>query len=343
MNKKLLVVIVVAIILVGGIIIQRNSAARNNAVKIETARVTRKDLSETVASSGKTKATELVDLHFQAGGRLAWVGVKEGDVVSTGQTLASLDAQELKKNLDKALRDYSKERNDFEEDQHITYNGQLFTDTVKRILEKNQWDLEKAVMDVELKDIALKWSYLISPIAGVVTNITNPIAGVNVLVTDTFTVANPDSLVFTANVDEVDVGKIQLGQAAEIRLDAHPDKVFKGVVSKIAFAAEISAGGATVYPVEIKFSDLIELRLGLNGDVSIVTKETRNAVSIPAEALKENEQKYVIQKISQNYQKTVIKIGTNGENDLEVQEGLSVGDEVVVKGFQFLPKNLQTP
>lgn len=332
--------IIITLVGVGLLLRQRSTTVR--VTSIETARVERKTLIEEVTSSGKTKAQKQVHLHFQTGGRLAWVGVIEGDSVSAYQALARLDSQELKKNLDKALRDYAKERNDFEEDKQVTYKDKVTTDTIKRILEKNQWDLEKAVLDVELSDVVLKWSSLTTPIFGTVTHIDTPIAGINITPTDTFTVADPTTIVFNANIDETDIGKISISQAADINLDAYPDKTFPGKVTKIAFAAETTAGRATVYPVEITFTETPSLRLGLNGDVSIKIQEMPNVISIPSEAIRETgPERYVIKKTGETFAKVRVIIGTVTDIESQVLEGLVEGDEVVVRGFQLLPKVLQ--
>lgn len=341
MSKKVIFVIIVLVI-IGIVVISRSRKTDGDRAKIETAKAERKNISEQISSSGKSKATQQINLNFQTAGRLAWVGVKEGDSVTQGQAIASLDTQELRRNLEKALRDYSKERNDFEEDKKDTYRNNALNDTIKRVLEKNQWDLEKAVMDVELKDIAYKFATLVSPIPGTVIRVDTPIAGVNVTITATFTIADPASIVFSASVDESDVGKISLGNNAEVELDAYLNKVFTGKVTKIAFAAETSSAGATVFPVEITFSDATFLRTGLNGDVKIIIREIPNVVVIPNEAIKEkDDKKYVIKKINQNYVKNDIKTGTESDNDVEILEGVAEQDEIVVKGFQYLAKELQ--
>lgn len=309
---------------------------------MKTAVVETKTLTETVSSSGKTEAKKQVDLHFQAGGRLAWVGVQEGASVSAYQTLASLDMQTVHKNLEKSLRDYSKERNNFEQDRLDTYRFPALTDTIKRILEKNQWDLEQAVLDVELADIALNWSYLITPIAGIVTRIDTPVAGVNVTATDTFTVADPTSIVFTANIDETDIGRVSVGQTAEINLDAYPDTPLKGTVDKISFAAETTSGGATVFPVEIAFATSDNLRVGLNGDVTLTLSQTAAALALPSEAVRENDDEiYVVKKVGKNYEKVTVKTGIETDDEMQIIEGLNQGDEVVTEGFQLLPKEFQ--
>jgi len=271
------------------------------------------------------------------------VGVKEGDAVEAYQTLASLDVQQVQKTLEKELRDYSSERNDFDEAKEVTYKDKAITDTVKRILEKNQWDLEQAVMDVELQTIAKQWAYLTTPIAGTVTHIDTPIAGINVTSTDTFTVADLSSIKFLANVDEVDVGEIKLGMLAEISLDAYPDKTFTGQVNKIAYSAEISSSGATVFPVEISITGAQTLLLGLNGDVTITLSKQPQVLTVPSESIKQTDadQYYVIQRTGNDFKKVNIQIGTETDTDTQILSGIATGDEIVIDGFEFLPKNLK--
>ena len=340
--SKRFILVTFGLVVVLGIIYYQRQQVSKSAAKIETVQVILSTVVEDISSSGKTKAQEQVNLHFQAGGQLAWVGVKEGDIVEKNQTIASLDTQQLKKTLEKALRDYSKERNDFEEDKRDTYKDKALTDTAKRILEKNQWDLEKAVLDVELSNIALKWATLITPIPGIVTQIDTPISGANVTTTDTFTIANPQSIVFSASVDETDVGKITLGMPTTIELDAYPQIPILGKVAKITLAAETSTGGATVFPVEIELVNPPNLRIGLNGDVTIKITEITDALVIPQDALKEdNKGNYVVVKSKSGYTKSTVKTGVKGDDTIEILEGVSQDETIVIKGFEYLPKEIQ--
>lgn len=343
LRKNWLILTIIAVILIAGIVWNKNRAAKKTATKIETTQVEVKDLSVTITPSGKTQAKDQVELHFQTLGRLAWVGVKEGDQVQAYQTLASLDVQQLQKTLEKELRDYSSERNDFDEAAQVTYKDKVITDTVKRILEKNQWDLEQAVLDVELQTIAKQWSYLTTPIAGTVTNIDTPIAGVNVTSVDTFTVADLSTMVFSANVDEVDIGQLTIGLPAEVSLDAFPDTTFLGTVSKIAYSAETSTAGATVFPVEISFTGNQNIRLGLNGDVKITLSEHPSVLTVPDTSVRqtEDEKFYVIKKVDGNYERVEVEVGAETDDEVQIVSGLSADDEVVTAGFEFLSKELQ--
>lgn len=343
--KRIVVIILVLLVIIGGGLFLRSRQKTGTSATIQTARVKRSDFVKRISSSGKTAANSSVELKFQTSGRLAWVGVKEGDTVAAYQALAGMDVREVQKNLEKALRDYSSERNDFEETWRVTYQGrsspqQALTDTVKRILEKNQWDLDKAVLDVELKHLAVEYATLVTPIAGIVTHIDTPVAGVNITpATAVFTVSDPNSLVFEANIDEIDVGSLVVGQAADISLDAFADASFSAKVSYVSYVSETSSGGATVFAVKLAFDEPQKLRIGLNGDIMIEVQREDEALMIPVEAVREDKDgKYVYRNIDNSYERVAVSLGAQNEEEVIVATGLSDGDIVVTKGFTNIPK-----
>lgn len=335
--------LIAAIVLAGiyGWTMRKASAA--SSASVTTVKAVQKDFVKTVSSSGKTKADKSADLKFQTSGKLAWVGVKEGDRVSAYQAIAGLDSRDVQTSLEKTLRDYSKQRNDFEQTWRVTYDGKqprdAFTDTVKRILEKNQWDLDKAVYDVELKHLALEYATLTSPIAGIVTHIDTPVAGVNITpATAVFTVIDPATIMFEANIDEVDIGSVSVGQSVRVSLDAFPDRTFEGTVSAIAYSAETSTGGATVFPVKIALPDASLLRVGFNGDATIELDKRPGAVVIPLSAIREkNGTRYVYKKTGKSYNKTPVTTGLASDDEITVTDGVAPGDEIVTKGFTAIP------
>jgi len=308
----------------------KSSAEKN---KPQTVEVKKTHLRSTVSASGAVSAENQVDLKFQTSGMLSWVGVKEGDRVKKWQAIASLDKRELEKNLLKALRDYNKERWDFDEDSQVTYQNEIIDNTLRRVLEKNQFDLDKAVADVEIRDLAIKLSTLISPIEGIVTHIDAPIAGVNITpATASFTIANPSGMKFVANIDEVDISKIKEGQKAIIILDAHPDQEFEGTVDKVSFAATTTKGGGTAFPIEIKLptNENLQFKVGMNGDVEIVLAEKEDVLVVPNQALSQKKDKNYVKIFQNNRTKEVeVKIGMEGESQTEITEGLEEGQQVV--------------
>jgi|APSaa5957512622_1039677.scaffolds.fasta_scaffold23984_2 RND family efflux transporter MFP subunit len=295
--------------------------------------VRKKDITQTVSASGSIQSETKVDLKFQTAGQLAWVGVKEGDYVNQWQAIASLDQKALKKTFEKYLYDYSKERNDFEEHKQKTYADTDVTDTIKRILQKNQWDLNKAVLDVELYDITVKYSTLVTPIKGIVTHIDNPVAGVNITAaTSIFTVADPESLEFVAMVDEVDIGSLEASQSAQIILDTYPDELIDTHISSIDFSSSTDSSGSTVYLVKFKLKnpDLNHYRLGMNGEVVITTSQKEDVITVPYQSILENGDTQVQVIEGGQVVKKTVTTGIIGEDDIEITSGLTHGQTIVV-------------
>ena len=326
-------ILAILVIALGWLPIKKISAQPEE--KYETAKVQKEDLVETVSASGTVQAENQVELKFQTSGLLSWVGVKEGDRVKKWQAIASLDKRELEKNLLKALRDYNKERWDFEEANQVTYKDKVITDTIKRILEKNQFDLDKAVADVEIKDIALKLATLTSPIDGIVTHIDTPVAGVNITpATAVFTIADPSKMKFVANIDEADIGKIKIGQKVNLTLDAYPDEKIEGQIEKIAFASVLTKGGGTAYPVEISLPENNDLKfkVGMNGDLEVIVSEVKEALTVPSEAIKEKNKQNFVKLINGKQIKEIeIQIGMATENKTQILQGLKEGETVILR------------
>lgn len=316
------------------VIYNKTTSATKNNEKAHT--VKRGDLTETLSISGEIDAHERADLKFQTSGMLVWVGVKEGDYVKKYQGIASLDKKELEMNLKKYLNTFLKSRWDFDqekEDQDIKNIGGLSEDARRealRSLDKAQFDLNNAVLDVELKDLALKYSYLYTPIEGIVTSIDTLYAGVNITpATAVFKIVNPKTIYFSATADQTDVINLIKGKQGELVLDPYPEEIIKGVVEDISFIPKTGETG-TVYQVKIAFDNSNEdykYRVGMTGDISFNTKEKKNVLAIPSTYLKkENGEYYVLKLTGGKKEKTRIKIGDEIDGDVIILSGLEEDD-----------------
>ena len=242
-------------------------------VLIKSARSEEKE-TEPLVLPGKIKAERKVDLKFATSGKLVWVGVKVGDRVKKGQVIASLDRRELEKDFKKAMNNYLTERWDFEQTQdnyRPTKEKRLITDAIKRILEKAQFDLNNAVLDVEIARLALEYATLTSPIDGIVIRVDQPIAGVNITPAKAiFSIADPNSLYFEAEADEEEVVQIREGMKGKITLDAYPNRELASQIRLIEFAP-ISTKGVVSYAVHCSLPDKLglDLRLEMNGEIEI--------------------------------------------------------------------------
>jgi RND family efflux transporter MFP subunit len=309
----------------------------------KTARATKKDLIKTVSASGEIESENKVTLKFQTSGLLAWVGVKEGNRVKKWQAIASLDKRELEKTFQKYANDYLSERWDFEQtqdDYQETKDRLLVTDAIQRILDKAQFDLNKAVLDYEIKDLAVKYATIYSPIDGIVTEVDVPIAGVNITpATATFTIANPDEMVFEASVDEVDIAGIKGGLKALITLDAYPEEEIEAEVTQVNFTAVSTSGGGTAFPVKITLPENKDLKfkLGMNGDVEIILEERENILSVPSSAIMKRKEKYYLFVVHNGIvQKKEVTIGLEAETETEIKQGINEKDELVIEKISEL-------
>lgn len=256
-----------------------------------TTKVIKGSLSQTVSASGKITSEKIAQLAFQSSGKLNWVGIKEQDTVKQWQAIASLDTKSVQENIKKEMLAYMNQRWSFEQtqdDYKTDKNNLVLTDAEKRILEESQFNLDSSVADVEIADLAKTNATLVSPINGLVVQIQTPVASVNVTAgVVLFTIIDPSSVYFQAQVDELDIGKISLNQKVKINLDAYPDETFEGTVTKIAFAAIATSGGGTAFPVNISLpvNDQLKFKIGLNGDAEMIVKEEKDVLLIPNTAV----------------------------------------------------------
>ncbi|MBP6882127.1 MAG: efflux RND transporter periplasmic adaptor subunit [Candidatus Levybacteria bacterium] len=300
--------------------------------KLATERATLKDITKTVSANGKISASQEVTFAIPLNTKITYIGVKNGDSVKKGQILITFDQRTLQKNLETSLRDYAKQRNTFEstlDSNNVSKPQDAATESVRRILENNQFDLEKAVLSVELLSLAKEQSVISSPIDGIVTNSTIDVAGITSTASDSLTVVNPNGLEFLIDIDEADVGLIEKNQEVEITLDAFPDQIIKGTISTVDFASHPTSTGGTAFSTKVLLPPKADVyRIGMNGDADIVVAEEKQILSIPSSSLFEDEFVYV--KKSEVFEKRKIKIGLQNDFDIEVISGLKVGEEVAL-------------
>ena len=310
-------------------------ASKTN-IKTDTARVKRGNLEEKLTISGTVEAEEKVTLRFQTSGRLNWVGVKEGDYVKKYQSVASLDQKEVKKKLQKEINDYLNSRWDFEQKNRDDYKDKVITDTIKRIKEKAQFDLNNAVLDVEIQNLSVELSNLWSPIEGIVTKITSPYSGVNITPSQAeFEIINPKTVYFSATADQTEVTKIKEGMKGELILDAFSESTLSGSIKNVSFTPKSGETG-TVYNVKFTFynnSDY-KYRIGMGGDLTFVLKSKNDVLYLPIKYVKtengppggEASKKYVRVKKNGNEQKIYVETGMETDDETEIVKGVIEGD-----------------
>jgi len=184
------------------------------------------------------------------------------------------------------------------------------------------------------------------------------------------TVADLSAMEAEVNVDENDIMSIALGQEADIEVDALPGQSLKGVVSEIGSSAVSQGQGTTEQKTEFEIKIAIlnppkTLRPGMTASANITTKVNDNALSVPLQAVaarsvdqlamkgqkrKDAEGRYQADKDGfvevvfcvENGKAVAkqVKTGIQGEDLIEVTNGLKEGDEIVTGSYRAISKDL---
>lgn len=147
------------------------------------------------------------------------------------------------------------------------------------------------------------------------------------------TVAALETLVVSAAVSELDIAKVNAGQDVRFTLAAYPDEVFSGTVSRIAGAARSRYNGSvleTVVDVEILPEEPdSRLKSGLSADVDIVLSDAREVLVLPYSAIGQDDKgEFVYVHENGKAVRRAIRTGAEFADGTEITAGLSAEDAV---------------
>lgn len=254
-----------------------------------------------ISTTGTVQPQNRLELKPPISGRIERILVKEGEKVKIGQILAWMSSMERAALLDAARAQGEK--------------------------------------SIKYWQDAYKATPLIAPIDGeVIVRAVEP--GQTVTSSDAVIVLS-DRLIVKAQVDETDIGKVKIGQAAIISLDAYPQVKVDAKVDHISYESKV-VNNVTIYEVEIVPQRVPDVfRSGMSANVNIIEKSKDNILLIPLEALKRDEEGSFVLLSSQAKDKKPIKrhveLGILGENNVEIVSGLKVKDTIIIKTQKYMP------
>ena len=168
---------------------------------------------------------------------------------------------------------------------------------------------------------------------GVITSV--PLAeGDTITTNDTLvTLYDTDSVDMTVSIDEDDMTDIAVGTQANINLTAYPNKIFQATVSEISDASRDSNGNVTYEVTVIISGDTSGLFQGMIGDVTLITRQTKEVVYVSNRAIiREGKNSYVkVKKEDGSVSKQKVTTGFSDGVNVEIIEGLSCGDTVLIE------------
>ncbi|MEY4602650.1 MAG: hypothetical protein RL292_591 [Candidatus Parcubacteria bacterium] len=171
-----------------------------------------------------------------------------------------------------------------------------------------------------------------SPLTGVVTKQDAKVGQTVSVGTSVVSVISNSNLEIEANVSEISVGKVKVGDPVLITMDAFADKTFTGTVTYIE-PAETVVDGVVNFKITIAFSEKYpEIKTGLSTNLSIITAEKVGVLRVPAYAVtKKDNKSYVTKKVGKESVETEVATGFKGSDGfVEVISGVTEGDVLVL-------------
>jgi RND family efflux transporter MFP subunit len=341
-SKKRIVVwiVLIAAIIVGIIALTQKKPVMVKAVELKPGEL-RVIVNATTTSTVKSE-TE-VTLSAQRTGRIVRLPVNEGDSVAAGALIARLDLSEESVQAENVL---AQSRATYEEaGKNLKRSEDLFSkgmisqqdlDAVRRIFDVAKSQYEASVADAGVKK---DYSVIHAPFDGVIAKKYTEVGELLLPGKQIVTIVNPDRIYVLATIDEVDVGRLKLGQSVKITVDAFPDETFSGTIRRIS---PIVSGGkleTRTADVWIYFSKKDRrMKPGMSADIEILVTVLQDVLSVPSQAVIEREGKKQVYtavgtKIKPGAKAaarlTPVWIGETNWSYSQITKGLNAGEFVI--------------
>jgi cobalt-zinc-cadmium efflux system membrane fusion protein len=317
----------------------------------KTAKAEMRPLPTTVTANGVVSPDVNRTIHVTSlgSGRVVDLKVRLGDTVQKGQTLLVISSPDLAG----AFSDYQKAKADEQLSRKALERAQMLYDRgaiAAKDLEIAQDTEDKAKVDLSTADHRVRilgadpdhpspLLELKAPVSG--TIVEQNVAGSEGIKSldntpNLFTIANLSEVWVGCDVFENALGEVHLGDAAEIRLNAFPDRVFKGKVADISRVLDPTTRSAKVRIVLGNADG--SLRSGMFAVATFRSRKLTNRVVVPATAIMRlHDKDWVFQKIGANrFRKIAVEAdGLAPDSMQEIRSGVKAGDELVTNALEF--------
>ncbi len=238
--------------------------------------------------SGNIEGDE-VRISFRVDGQITELLTDEGKVVKLGDIVARLNTDELTKERDNAAAslkaaefDYQLAKVDYERSENLLKEGAVSMQ--KRDQDKTKYDAGQAKVEqlkasLALAQTRLGFAELAAPLNGYVLTKSSLAGEVVKSGTPVFSAVDLNNIWVTAYINEKDLGRIKLGQVAEVSTDTYPGKKYRGRVSFISSQAEFTPKFIQtqeervklVYRIKVQVDNsTLELKPGMPADAYII-------------------------------------------------------------------------
>jgi len=260
----------------------------------------RGDVTQTVTATGSVSAVTTVQVGSQVSGVISRLYADFNSRVRKGQLLAELDptpfqaqVEQRQADLTKAKVDAANARINYDRQSRLAKAGlaaQADVDTTKAQYDGAMAQVQQSTAALQQALTNLGYTKILSPIDGIVVDRQYDVGqtvAASFQAPTLFQIAQDlTKMQVQADVDQSDIGRVQVGQPARFTVDSYPDQEFRGRIAQIRLNATVSQNVVT-YPVIIEVANPEEkLRPKMTANVTIEVATVRNVLRIPNAALR---------------------------------------------------------
>lgn len=266
-------------------------------VSLETVKLTRGELSETVTATGTLESATSVDVGTQVTGIIDKLYADYNSVVKKGELIAEIektvlesDFKSAEASVESARYTYQYNLANYERDKKL-HDKQLISDyefqTSQKDYEVSKAAYDKAVADRVRAAKNLNYAEIYSPIDGIVISREVEVGQTVVSsmnVANLYTIADLDNMQVVGDVDEADIGEVKVGQKVKFTVDAYPDDTFEGTVTQVRLSPTTESNVVTYEVIVSTSNPDHKLIPGLTANLTIYTMSEDDAMLLPANA-----------------------------------------------------------
>lgn len=347
MKKGKLILSVVAVLVVIATILIMNkkkmasytAGGIKDVYYVSVEKVSKKNLSESLSFVGTIYANNDVNIVSETAGKVTAVFAKVGDYKSAGSVLFQIDDELKKAALMSAEANYEKAQKDYERTQTL-FQQKAATDAQLDMAKLGAANAEAQyiVAKRQMADTKIK-----TPISGFITaryiDLGSMVQGAP-QATLVANVVDISRVKVKLNVSEKDAFILKTGDQVSVTSDVYPQATFTGRVESIGSKGD----DAHTFPIEISITNEAkhQLKAGMFARVSFSSKESVESIVIPRAALVgsiKTPQVFVVENGIAKLRN--ITVGTESGVDIQILNGLNIGEEVVVSGQNNIVDNIK--
>lgn len=323
-------------------------SAEDTSIAVEIMKAEPTEAIRKYQTIGQLIASEQVTVSGSSSGKVQSINYDVGDVVKKGDTLYTLDSSDLEndlslsksqyeKSLEDAERTFTDAQKDFANVKTLYESGaasEVEYDNALNTLNQAESNYEQAKKELNSYEYSSQSSLddtiIQSPIDGVV-------AGRNIEVgemtaSQDFVIVKIDPIVVETSVSSEFVNQIAVNDEAMVTVQ---NKEYTGSITLIS---PIGENGSNIYPVEVELSNEQNiLKPGMFAEVSLEVAKAQNQIFLPKKAvLSDDEKSYVYVAENNEPKRVTVEKGFTQDGMVQILNGLKEGDQVIVKGQEYI-------